>query len=124
MNEVESKTLLLIGLDQLSKAAILGFGFPAVYNKGIAFSLLNGISPVFIALILIILAWSYRRSFWFGFIIAGGVSNLIDRFRFGYVVDFINFGFLPVFNLADIFITIGVLGVLYEQFAKSHIRRS
>jgi signal peptidase II len=41
------------------------------------------------------------------------VGNLIDRFRHGFVVDFIDFSFWPTFNVADSAITIGVLMLLY-----------
>lgn len=41
------------------------------------------------------------------FIIAGGVSNVIDRIIRGYVVEFINFEHLPTFNFADIAVIIG-----------------
>lgn len=46
-------------------------------------------------------------------IIGGALGNMCDRFAFGYVVDFIDFCLIdfPVFNVADIFITIG--GVLF-----------
>jgi len=51
------------------------------------------------------------------FILGGAVSNLLDRFRLGYVVDFLDFHWrgqahYPSFNLADAFICIGV-GVLF-----------
>lgn len=44
-------------------------------------------------------------------IIAGGVGNMIDRFRFDYVVDFISFVLInfPIFNVADIYIVLGTL---------------
>ncbi|MEN3007534.1 signal peptidase II [Pseudothermotoga sp.] len=46
-----------------------------------------------------------------GMIVGGAMGNVVDRFRLGYVVDFINVRYFPaVFNIADLFITIG--GVL------------
>ena len=43
-------------------------------------------------------------------IIAGGIGNLIDRVRFGFVVDMLEFEFVrfPVFNLADVYVTTGI----------------
>ena len=45
------------------------------------------------------------------FVLGGAIGNLIDRFRFNYVVDFItlNFRGCPVFNIADIFIFLGAI---------------
>ena len=42
-------------------------------------------------------------------IASGGIGNLIDRIRFGYVIDFFDFRLInfPVFNVADIFVTVG-----------------
>jgi len=42
-----------------------------------------------------------------GLILGGAVGNLIDRLRFGGVVDFLDFRVWPVFNLADSCITVG-----------------
>ena len=43
------------------------------------------------------------------FILAGAISNFADRAVFGCVIDFIDLKIWPIFNLADIFITIGVI---------------
>ena len=41
--------------------------------------------------------------------LGGALGNLLDRIRYGYVVDFIQLGFWPVFNLADSCIVIGII---------------
>ena len=45
------------------------------------------------------------------FLIAGGVGNLIDRIRLGYVIDFFYFSLInfPIFNVADIYVTVGMV---------------
>jgi signal peptidase II len=52
------------------------------------------------------------------FILGGAVANLIDRFNHGCIIDFINLGFFPVFNLADIFITGGALLIIFKSSKK------
>lgn len=49
-------------------------------------------------------------------ILAGAFSNLLDRLYFGYVIDFIDVPFFSVFNLADVYITVGVGLLLISQF--------
>ncbi|MBE5883349.1 MAG: signal peptidase II [Lachnospiraceae bacterium] len=46
-------------------------------------------------------------------IIAGGLGNMIDRFRFDYVVDFISFILInyPIFNVADIYVVVATIGL-------------
>ena len=46
-------------------------------------------------------------------VIAGGIGNMIDRFRFDYVVDFIYFVLInfPIFNVADCYIVVSVIGL-------------
>lgn len=46
-------------------------------------------------------------------IVAGGVGNMIDRFRFDYVVDFIYFALInfPIFNVADCYIVVSTIGL-------------
>jgi len=48
-----------------------------------------------------------------GLLLGGAVGNLIDRIRFGEVVDFIDVGAWPVFNLADSAIVVGVIVIIF-----------
>lgn len=52
-------------------------------------------------------------------IFAGAIGNIIDRARFGYIIDYINIGGLLVFNLADVFIAVGAIILLEKIFQKS-----
>ena len=52
----------------------------------------------------------------FSLILAGGFGNLLDRLMYGYVIDFIDITFNPyVFNLADSYVTIGL--IMYVIFS-------
>lgn len=42
-------------------------------------------------------------------ILSGAIGNLIDRLRYGYIIDFLDFRIWPVFNIADSSITIGAI---------------
>ncbi|ADO76885.1 signal peptidase II [Halanaerobium praevalens] len=99
-------------------------------NRGAAFGILSGQRNLFILLtilffVFIIYMYKFelpaKKSVEFGtaFLLAGGISNLIDRLFLHYVTDFIAFnlfGFynLPVINFADIFIFFGVLILIYQ----------
>lgn len=50
----------------------------------------------------------------FGGIIGGGLANIIDRLRDGYVTDFVSIGLFPIFNVADCFVSVGVALLLLE----------
>lgn len=95
--------------------------FHLVYNSGAAFSLGTGFTPVLTALssiisiaVLVILlrARSIPWAITLGLLLGGGVGNLIDRFfrapgpGVGHVVDFIRFPNFPVFNVADIGVSV------------------
>ena len=56
----------------------------------------------------------------YSLILAGAVGNFIDRIRLGYVVDMIKFEFIdfPIFNVADICLTIGVIFLFYYVIFK------
>ncbi|MBU4338660.1 signal peptidase II [Patescibacteria group bacterium] len=52
-----------------------------------------------------------------GFILSGALGNLIDRIRFGYIIDYINLGDIVIFNLADMMIAAGAI-MLIKVFVK------
>jgi signal peptidase II len=55
----------------------------------------------------------------FGAIAGGAVGNIVDRFHYGYVVDFIDLHWWPVFNVADSCITIGVGILILSSLART-----
>lgn len=131
--------LVSVGLDHLTKLWVVTnfelhdtwplinnvFHFTYVRNYGAAFSLFSDNGQwlrwlsLAVSLGLMALAWfgpSMDR--WeqagYGFILGGAVGNGIDRFVAGYVVDFLDFRLIrfPVFNLADVFINVGIVCLL------------
>lgn len=104
--------------------------FVFVKNTGAAFSILSGkvwllsaVSMIFCIAVVVYMIWKRPKNpllcTSLALIFAGALGNAIDRIAYGYVVDFINLSFMnfPVFNIADIAITIGaVLIVVYEVF--------
>lgn len=135
---------ILIALDQVSKYIIdknffegdtLGvitdfFHITYVKNRGIAFGMFQGkldiISVATVIAIIAIIYYLYRdrnkmpilEKIGFNFILAGAIGNMIDRVARGFVVDMIDFRgiWAFVFNLADVWINIGVLLILLEYF--------
>jgi lipoprotein signal peptidase len=71
--------------------------------------------------ILAFLVTQYRKSQTFSaqwpwlLILSGGLGNLLERLSFGCIMDYIALPFFPVFNIADILLTIGVIGVLMKN---------
>ena len=135
--------LLIAVADQLSKAwvrtnlaegqSLFDIGFlriTHVHNTGAAFGLFQDqsfaltIAALVGITVLLVYALVIHRYFpWLnsmlgrsalGLILGGTVGNLIDRFRFGYVTDFIDFGFWPTFNIADSAVTVGVIIFAYS----------
>ena len=53
-----------------------------------------------------------------GFILGGTIGNLIDRLYYGYVIDFLDFRIWPIFNFADAFVTVGVIGLVIYLWKK------
>jgi len=100
------------------------FHITYVQNTGAAFSILKGKTLFFAVVSLIIVAIIALILFKFpikqrilgnglAMILGGALGNLIDRLRFGYVVDFLDFRVWPVFNIADCLIVVGVIILAY-----------
>ncbi|MDO8240593.1 MAG: signal peptidase II [Candidatus Moranbacteria bacterium] len=113
---------LLVFIDQLSKYLVRHLGGFYICNSGISFSIvlptiLFWFFWFFIVGLIIYAIGSHKISIYkpaLYMILAGAISNVIDRLYFGCVIDFINIGFWSIFNLADAFITIGVIITLYS----------
>jgi len=131
-------TVLVVVLDQITKLAVkdrfyLGesieiFGdvlrFTYIQNPGMAFGIRLG-GPLFFTIFasiasLIILIYLYRMRreslpsrLSLALILGGAIGNLIDRFAYGEVIDFIDVGIKntrwPVFNAADSAVTVGMI---------------
>ena len=101
-------------------------GFTYVQNTGAAFSSFEGQQWLFAVIFLVLTAlifWEYFKAP-MGFttferwcitaIYGGGLGNMIDRVRLGYVVDMIETEFItfPIFNVADCFITCGCIAMI------------
>jgi len=102
-----------------------------VYNQGAAFGMFKNqlLTFVFISVLAIIFIFfnlkSKKNSFIFkislSLILAGAIGNLIDRLRFGFVIDFLDFRIWPVFNLADSAITVAALLLSWELLFKKNV---
>ncbi len=149
--------LVIIGLDQFSKWWVLNvidlpdigqvvllpvLNFTMVWNRGVTFGLFNGFGEwSYLALTAVALAVVVALGVWLrraesrlvatalGAIAGGAISNVIDRLRFGAVVDFIHahIGDLSwyVFNVADAAIVCGVAAlVLDTQLPRARRRQT
>ena len=128
--------LLLIGLDQWVKNWIVGnlslgqlrsfipglVSLTYLQNTGAAFSMLENQQWFFTIITLVVISGAFyylyksiSGSLWLltglTLVIAGGLGNFIDRLRQGFVVDMFHLDFMnfAIFNVADTYLTIGVL---------------
>ena len=137
--------------DQFTKVLIVGFyhlgdstpvtsffNVVRAHNSGAAFSFLAGASGwqrwFFIGMLAaLLILWMLRShagqrlfSCALACILGGAVGNVIDRIRFGYVVDFLDFHWrgwhFPAFNIADSAITIGAACLILDELLR--VRRT
>lgn len=127
-------TAIVVALDQFTKylvVARMAYGdaitlipgilqLTHVRNFGAAFGLFAGQRLLFFgAALVIVAAFIFLRNEILkaghlavvasGLVLGGALGNLIDRVRYGYVVDFFDLGFWPVFNVADSAIVVGAI---------------
>jgi signal peptidase II len=129
---------LIVAADQLAKWAVLGFfagreprvelaGFFSlvlVCNKGAAFSFLADApgwqTPLFVVFALVAVAVCGTL------VVGGALGNVIDRLRYGCVVDYLDFYLgrwhWPAFNVADSAITVGAVLLIVEGFVNDEKR--
>ena len=133
----------IVAVDQITKLLVLAniplftrvdaipglFHLTYVQNTGAAFSSFEGMRWLFVALFVILTAlvlveyFKKRMPFttferWcIAAVYGGGLGNIIDRIRLGYVVDMIEVDFMdfPVFNVADCFITCGCIALIVHM---------
>jgi len=115
-----------VALDQITKIVFSSrdfFIFPIhihlVKNYGLSFGLNFGTIVNSIVIVVAIIIFTYylfrdscRINWGAILILAGASSNLIDRLVFGFVRDFIDIGLGFTFNLADLFIFLGLIALL------------
>ena len=109
---------------------IPGFlGLTYVQNTGAAFSAFEGqqwLFAIIFAAFTVAILWEYFKKpmgfskferWCIAAVYGGGLGNMIDRVRFGYVVDMIGTKFMvfPVFNVADCFITCGCIALMISM---------
>ncbi len=142
----------VVAVDQLTKHWALGrlgdgdvihviwtLQFNLAFNSGMAFGRAQGLGPVIAIVATIVIVWlllSIRRAssrsstIAIGLVIGGAAGNLVDRvFRGGdvlrgSVVDFIDFQWFPIFNVADVAINVGgallILGFVLDARRSSN----
>ena len=130
-----SKTIILNILDDVGRVDIYinsFFSLFLVWNKGIGFglfsfdqnSIYNGITLFILIINLIIIYLIYKekdpKTYFLAIILGGSCGNLFDRYYYSAVPDFIDLNYNGyhwfIFNVADIFITLGIICLILAEF--------
>lgn len=134
-------------LDQIAKNTVVWlhkeivvapfFSIRQAFNPGVSFGLLHNLNPwvlitmtSLVSVVFIVMlvrekkplpAWSYVL------VISGALSNIMDRVFYGGVLDFLDFHlwgyYWPTFNFADVYITLGAVGLLIDGLRSSQKSR-
>jgi signal peptidase II len=143
-----TKTLILGWFQLGDSRPVTGFfNLVRVHNTGAAFSFLAGAGGwqrwFFVGIGIaasVFIVWMLRShpgqklfAFSLAMILGGAIGNVVDRLLHGYVVDFLQFrfgfleglfhgGYFPSFNIADMAITAGAIGLILDELLR--VRRS
>ncbi len=114
------------------------FNFSLAWNRGVSWSLFSSEHPFYTHLLTagilsVIVIFSFylvaeyrqKKNIMFHImILAGALSNVVDRFLYGAVLDFLQFHigvwYWPTFNVADMFIVVGVMGIIVKMVSESY----
>jgi signal peptidase II len=129
-----TKWLVLADLTDAPRTVVVTgfFNLVLVWNRGVSFGMFNADStwgPTILAGVAVVISvclviWLRRVTSplvatAIGLVLGGAIGNVIDRARFGAVVDFLDFHAFgyhwPAFNVADSAITVGVALLLYDS---------
>ena len=120
-------------IDQIIKSFVSGLKEPIcligttvkitfLKNYGASFGILKNQTWLFILFSIIVIAaiiYYYKKIpdeyfIWIALILGGTIGNFIDRLRFAYVIDFMDFTYWPVFNIADVALILGAGVIIYK----------
>lgn len=137
ISDIVTKCVVTATMDLNQTIPLINNVFHITYvrNTGAAFSMLSGqrfflilLPFLIIAAIITYVAIKKPKNklliLSFAMIVSGGIGNLVDRIKFGYVIDFFDFRLInfPVFNVADIFVTVGAaIFIILLLFSKEEI---
>ncbi|MFH0701734.1 MAG: signal peptidase II [Candidatus Woesearchaeota archaeon] len=130
-------TLLIVLLDQLIKYFILtltpnwnleillihlvkntGAGFGIFQNQALFLGIISALAAILILFNYQKIDKNYRTQILFAVLLGGVLGNMIDRFFRSFVIDFIDFGWWPAFNLADACISVSIIGLVIWYWKK------
>ena len=106
---------------------ILSFNFSANYNIAFSLPLAGPILEIIIIFIILFLIYNLivllkkhnlAEAGLMFIIILGAMSNFLDRFKYGYVIDYLDLKYFTVFNLADVMIVGGLVGLVWQLIKK------
>ena len=130
LTDVTTKALVL---NHLTPAQIIEvtpfFNLVYVLNRGISFSMFSNAGPIILTFLAVLISLTVIYFMFkekdtlsktaLALILGGAIGNIIDRIRFGAVVDFLDFHAFgyhwPAFNVADSAICVGVMLLLYQM---------